>query len=631
MNLKFSLYWILMLFTYMVGSAQYHSIDGSVNNLLNPEWGSQGDQLSQITSNGFSDGISELGGLQRPNPRYISNQMFTQSDAIFDEQNHSDFVWVFGQFLDHDIILVENDNSQSLVIEIPDNDPVFISGGAPINMQRSAMMEGSGIDAPAKYANHVTAYIDGSGIYGSDMERAAWLRTFEGGKLKTSFGELLPWNTRSGEFNDPRDRAAPSMDDPMGLSPKHFIAGDVRANENPLLTTFHTLFVREHNRIAQNLAIQSPDMTDEELYFEARRWVIAYIQKITFYEWLPSMGVSLPAYRGYREDTRPQISNVFSAAAFRMGHTLINSNVLRLEAGGEEVPGGSIGLRDAFFNPLAISLVGGLEPYLRGMASQVQQKLDCKVVDDVRNFLFGVPEAGGMDLAAININRGRERGLPDFNTIRKDLGLPAIKSFEEISNDLETANHLEQIYASINDIDPWVGMLSEDYMPDAMFGSTIMNIIERQFQQLRDGDRYFFEVEDNFTQDEISDIKNTTFRDIIMRNTDIKIMQNNVFEAIIPEEINDGPDLEPVALNAAAYPNPTFDNTSIKVYSDEDVEAMITVFDNQGRKVLNFSVLLREGNNQIPLELAHMNGSMAYNVLIGKSEFEYSLVRVVKL
>lgn len=633
MNLKFSLYWILMLSTYMVGSAQYHSIDGSVNNLLNPEWGAQGDELAQITSNGFADGISELGGFLRPNPRYISNQMFAQSDAIFDEQNHSDFVWVFGQFLDHDIILVENDASRSLAIDIPENDPVFISGGAPITMQRSVMMTGTGtdIDAPAKYANHVTAYIDGSGIYGSDIERASWLRTFEGGRLKTSFGGLLPWNTNSGEFNDPRDRAAPFMEDPMKLSAKHFIAGDVRANENPLLTTFHTLFVREHNRICVNLAIGFPDMTDEALYLEARRWVIAYIQKITYYEWLPSMGVKLPSYRGYREEINPQVSNVFSAAAFRMGHTLINSNVLRLESGGEAVPGGSIGLRDAFFNPLAISLVGGVEPYIRGMASQVQQKLDCKVVDDVRNFLFGAPGEGGMDLAAININRGRERGLPDYNRIRKDLGLPAIKAYEEISNDVEIAKHLEQIYSSIDDIDPWVGMLSEDYMPDAMFGSTIMTVIEGQFQQLRDGDRFYFEVDDNFTQDEIEKIKKTTFRDIIMRNTDIKIMQENVFEAIIPEEINDGPELESIALNAVAFPNPTFDNTSIKVYSEEDAEVMISVYDNQGKRVLNFSSLLREGNNQIPLELASRSGGMAYNVVISKSEFEYTLVRVVKL
>jgi len=621
-----------MLSTFVVGSAQYRSIDGSLNNLSNPEWGSQGDQLKQITSNGFSDGISEAGGQLRPNPRYISNQMFAQSESIFDEQNHSDFVWVFGQFLDHDIIFVENDESRSLAIEIPDGDPFFTVGGPPIRMSRSAMIEGSGLDenTPAKYANHVTAFIDGSGVYGSDLERASWLRTYEGGKLKTSFGELLPWNTPDGNFGGPTDRTAPTMDNPDG-NKYYFVTGDVRANENPLLTTFHTLFVREHNHICDNLAIQFPDMTDEELYLEARRWVVAYIQKIAYYEWLPSMGIKLPEYKGYREEVNPQVSNVFSAAAFRMGHTLINSNVIRLESGGEEVPSGNISLKDAFFNPLAISLVGGIEPYLRGMASQVQQKLDCKVVDDVRNFLFSAPGTAGMDLAAININRGRERGLPDFNTIRKDLGLPGIKSFDEISSDAQTAEHLQKIYSSIDDIDPWVGMLSEDYMPDAMFGSTIMTVIDRQFQQLRDGDRFYFEVDDNFTDEEIEAIKNTTFREIIMRNTDIKIMQENVFEAIIPEEINDGPVLDPIALNAAAYPNPTFDNTAIKVYSDEDIEATISVFDNLGKRVLNFNTLLRVGNNQIPLELANRNGAMTYNVIISKSEFEYSIVRVVKL
>lgn len=631
MNLKFTFSWILLISTYVVGLSQFHSIDGSLNNPLNPEWGAQGDVLRQITSNGYGDGISSLSGTSRPNPRYISNKMFAQSELIFDEQNHSDFVWVFGQFLDHDIVFVRDDQAESLAIDIPDGDAFFAPGGSPIMMARSALMTGTGtsIDNPGRYANSVTAYIDGSGIYGSDLERANWLRTFEGGKLKTSFGDLLPWNTPTGEFGGPVDRQAPEMDNPKG-DKYMYVAGDARANENPLLLAFHTLFVREHNRICEDLAREHPDMTDEELYMEARRWVIAYVQKITYEDWLPAMGIQLVNYRGYREDVNPQVSNVFSAAAFRMGHTLINGNLIRLNAEGKDIPGGTISLRDAFFNPLAISLAGGIEPYLRGMASQVQQKMDLKVIDDVRNFLFGSPEAGGLDLAAININRGRERGLPDYNTIRKDLGLSSIKNFSEIASDVALTSHLQELYPSVDDIDPWVGMLAEDYMPGAMFGYTILTIIERQFQSLRDGDRFFYEAPGYFTESQLAKIQSTSFRDIIMRNTQIKIMQDNVFEAIIADQIVGGPQLEQVSLNAAAFPNPTFDATTIKVFADADLEISVTVYDNQGRRVMAFPAVLREGMNNIPLDISGSSGQMTYNVVLSKNEFEYSIVRVIK-
>ncbi len=632
MNLKFTLYWIFVGIPLVVVFGQYRSIDGTLNNLQNPEWGSLHHELMQITSNGYSDSISRGGGLERPNARWISNQMFAQDEPIFDEQNHSDFVWVFGQFVDHDVVLVENDTRELMKIEIPEDDPVF-SIDEPMYIFRSAGIENTGTspDNPRKYANAITAFVDASSVYGSDEERARWLRTLEDGKLKTSYGNLLPWNTKTGEFNSPRDPQAPFMDDPMGLSPKHFVAGDVRANENPLLTTFHTLFVREHNRVCDELKIKNPALTDEELYQEARRWVSAYLQRIVYYEWLPAMGVSLPEYKGYRDDVNPQITNVFSAAAYRLGHTLINSNVLRLKRGGDEIPGGNIGLRDAFFNPLAISLVGTIDPYIRGMGSQVQQKMDCKVIDDVRNFLFGSPGAGGLDLAAINIARARERGLPDYNTIRGDIGLPEIKNFLEISNDAFTAQELERIYGDVTNIDPWVGMLAEDYMPNAMFGNTIMVILEEQFQRLRDGDRFYFESDEAFTPEEIEKIKSTTLRDIIMRNTDIKIMQDNVFEATVPEDLVEGPVLEVSTISAAIYPNPSPGIPTLKVYVDEDTEVQINVFDNQGSRVLSFSRVLQEGNNQIPLDLMSETGSMAYNVLVSKSEFEYTIARVIKL
>ena len=335
---------LVLLFPGLGFSQDIRTIDGVQNNSSNPEWGAEGTELFQLTAPRFSDGISTVNGADRPNPRAISNRLFAQVDNIFDDKRLSDYVWVFGQFIDHEIILVENNHEEPLSISIPADDEVFIPGGVPIFMFRSVAFDGSGTssDNVRTYRNDLTAYIDASTVYGSTESREHWLRSFIDGKLKVSEGNLLPWNTLTGEFNDPTDSDAPFMDDAVGVGPKHFIAGDVRANENPLLATIHTLFVREHNRLATEIAAEHPDFDDEEIYQDARRRVGAYLQSIVYNEWLPAMGVNLAPYAGYREEVNAQISNVFSAAAFRMGHTLINSNIMRLDEEGAVLASGDI-------------------------------------------------------------------------------------------------------------------------------------------------------------------------------------------------------------------------------------------------------------------------------------------------
>jgi len=489
---------------------------------------------------------------------------------------------------------------------------------------------GTGEDNPRKYQNHVTAFVDGSAVYGSDIQRANWLRTFEGGKMKTSKGNLLPWNTLSGEFNDAVDPSAPGMEDATRSNQKLFIAGDVRANENPLLISIHTLFVREHNNICEQLAEQNPSMSDEELYQSARRKIGAYLQNITFNEWLPAMGVYMPLYSGYKPEINPQISNTFSAAAFRLGHTLINSDVIRMNDDGEEINQGNISLRDAFFNPLAINLAGGIEPYLRGMAQQESQELDSKLIDDLRNFLFPGRPFGSLDLAALNINRGRERGLPDFNSVRVELGLPELKSFQEFTQNDELASLLEEMYGEFDKIDPWVGMLAEKHIPDAMLGNTLMLIIERQFQALRDGDRYYFENDPAFSAEEVEEIKNTTFQKIIMRNADITTMQEQVFVAANRDDLPVGPEISRESLSAAAFPNPSDGSFLVKIYEEELTDITLQIFDAMGKQIMTETHTLREGDNFIPVNIPETAPTGFYNILIQKQPLGYTVLRVVK-
>lgn len=533
---------VLTIKAQSVDTDNYRTIDGTINNLEHTSWGAAGVNLIRFTDADYADGISAPAGPNRANPREISNALFAQENPINDPLNLSDFCWVWGQFIDHDIGLTDNSATEPAMIPVPSGDPWFDpleSGQVMIPMMRNKYDEQTGTDLnnPRQHPNEITAFIDGSTVYGSDEHRANWLRTFTGGKLKTSTGNLMPFNTLSGEMEDAVDGDAPEMADDVGQAERLFVGGDVRANENPLLTAFHTLFVREHNRQCDLLAAVHPEWSDEELYQYARKIVGALIQVVVYEEWLPAMGVHLPAYAGYQPDVDPGLLNVFTGAAYRLGHTLLNSQIQRIDNSGAILPQGNLLLREGFFNPAVVMESGGIDPLIKGMAIQVQQSMDPKVVNDVRNFLFGPPGAGGLDLAAININRGRERGLADFNTVRENFGLAPYQFFQQISSNAAVFTKLLSLYTSINDIDPWVGMLAEQRMPGALFGETIMEIMMYQFGTLRDGDRFYYENDPVLSQAEKNAIKNTSLHDIIMRNTGITLMQNNVFEAMPHTEI----------------------------------------------------------------------------------------------
>lgn len=612
------------------------SFNGSNNNISNPTWGAAHAELTRISKADYADGISEPKldmTNNRPNPRVISNTLFAQEATISNGLSLSDFTWAFGQFIDHDISLVENDPSENLTnIEIPSDD-LYFTPGSTIHMSRSIAAEGTGtdIDNPRQHTNEITSFIDASSVYGSDQERADWLRTFENGKLKTSPGNLLPWNTVTGNQNDEIDFNAPFMADDTRSLTRYFVAGDVRANENPLLLSFHVLFVREHNRLCDELASDHPAWNDERIYQRARKLVGGFIQEIVFNEWLPSMGVELPRYNGYKDNIDPSISNEFSAAAFRLGHTLINSDIIRMNNDGTEIPGGNISLRDAFFNPFVMVLSGGIDPFIKGMATQVQQEMDCKVVDDVRNFLFGAPGQGGLDLAAININRGRERGIPSFNQIRQDLGLPPVNSFYTLTHDQEVADLMEEVYGSIDHLDPWVGMVSEHHVgSDALFGELMMTILEEQFQVLRDGDRYYYEVDDELTEEQKEMVSTTTMRDIIMRNTNIDLMQDEVFRAMPHEMIAVGPAIQEFDLEASVYPNPTSGNeTTIKYYSDIDQNVNLDIVDYQGKLISSTILHAYPGDNFFHMALPSNMPRGLYNIRL-QTEFGYNILKLIK-
>lgn len=210
-----------------------------------------------------------------------------------------------------------------------------------------------------------------------------------------------------------------------------------------------------------------------------------------------------------------------------MGHTLLSPQLQRLDANNQSLPGGALSLAGSFFNPQAV-INDGIEPYLRGLARQRDQTYDCFIVDEVRNFLFGPPGAGGFDLAALNIQRGREHGLPSFNQVRIDYGLPRLKNFAQVHADPEIRRRLANAYESVDDIDPWVGGIAEKNVPGAIVGPTARAVIAEQFTRLRDGDRFWYES--YLPAEMVAMVNQQTLARVSRRNTDIRLeMQADAF------------------------------------------------------------------------------------------------------
>mmetsp|Transcript_10526 Transcript_10526/g.34614 ORF Transcript_10526/g.34614 Transcript_10526/m.34614 type:complete len:401 (+) Transcript_10526:624-1826(+) len=326
------------------------------------------------------------------------------------------------------------------------------------------------------------------------------LREGRDGLMRTSAGGLPPLESRNG---------------------LRFACGDERCNEHAALLAMHALWLREHNRLARELARADSDARvateelsgeerDERLFQSARRHLIATLQHITYTEFLPMLigsehlpGLvgSLPAYSGFDPSVNPGVSNEFATAAFRIGHTLVQETLLRLEPDGSESPFGHLNLNASFFlSPQRLLREGGVEPLLRGLLEQSALKVDLKVVDALRNQLFvsANPSAlddtvpGMFDLAARNIQRGRDHGLAKLNQFRAAYGLARAAAFADITSDPEVQERLAEAYpAGPDSVDAWVGGLAEDAAPGAAIGETFRAVIRDQFTRTRDGDAHF--------------------------------------------------------------------------------------------------------------------------------------------
>jgi len=489
------------------GVASY-SINGSGNNLADPSAGAVGTDETRIGPANFAPGTSDtpVGG---PDPRVISNTIMANDTNANDPGGRSAYIYAFGQFVDHDIDLNNDqvpDAANTLNIVVPQGDAYF-TPGFDISIIRGQIDPANG-DA----INSVTSYLDLSQVYGSDAAIAASLRNADG-TLKTSAGGNLP------------------------IVDGQFLGGDARAAENPDLTAINILFVREHNYWVGKLHAGNPALSGNQLYDMARAITTAEYQNIIYSEFLPSLlGSAAPgAYTGYNPAVSTAIFEEFSTAAYRFGHSIVSSNETKIANDGTVLQQQDL-IVAAGEAPDALAQYGGADALLRNLGQDFSQAAGVHITSDLLNLLDANPHDIG-DLGAIDIERERDLGIPTLNQTRVALGLQPDGSFAEITSNTTLAAELQAVYGNVDNVDLFVGGLAEDPSGGSMLGPTFTAIIAMQFDNLRAGDRLYFENQ-NFSPALMQQIENTTLSDLIERDTDSNIMQANAFVATIRHASN---------------------------------------------------------------------------------------------
>lgn len=481
----------------LLSGIKLRPIGGAQNDLVNPALdATPGSSEIRLGPQNFAPGTTD-GITPGPNARTVSNVISSGPQAETTDPTRSAWLYVFGQFVDHDLDLLTPDPSRPLSIPVPAGDPDLPDGTVIPTGGRA------NLDANGNIINAVAGYLDLSQIYGSDAATAASLRNADG-TLKTSAGNALP------------------------VVNGHFVAGDVRVEENPELVAVTTLFVREHNFQVARLAKAHPDWSGDQLYQAARAVTTAEYQNIVYSEFLPSLlgPGAVPAYHGYNPNVSAQVAMEFTTAAFRVGHSQISGQQQGIDNNGNVVFQES--LAQAFGNTPVQDKANGIDALIRNLSNDFSQQTDVYAVPELRNQLAAPPNF--IDLIAIDVERERDVGLGTLNQTREALGLAPYTSFSQITSDPTVQANLQQVYDTVDNVDLFIGGLAEDHLPGSTVGPTFQAIIARQFDNLQTGDRFFWQNQ-GFDARTSQMIASTTLSDIISRDAGTPDMQANAFIA----------------------------------------------------------------------------------------------------
>lgn len=445
----FVLFFKSKYFKIILFYCSFRSISGECNNARYPTRGAYDTAFSRVLPSVYDDNIYSIRrsvtGKELPNPRKIAEKFYTDvsplppaSGTVLGNVGSI----IFSQSIVHDFagqklkqteetgpgtrccapnrsinLQPELTSSACLPISVAKDDFFYSQHNVScLNFMRSQTVNKYDCTfRPAEQTNIVTHYIDGSHIYGSTEALASELRTKTGGLLQMSDDDILPTT------------------DAGGLR-----AGDGRALQTPQLAFYHSIYYREHNRIARQLAGLNPTWSDERLYQEARRVVIALIQHHTYDEFLPIfIGEAEAAANGllcrdsvhcdcYSDTIDGSVINEFTTGPGRIFHFFVPDNLILQNAAG------AVDLRriSTLFGQSGL-IRTNYDDIIRGMLFQPMKTNGFPF--ELLNHMFrtGATEAG-LDLLSMDIQRGRDHGLPPYLHFRTFCGLAAVTTFEAL-------------------------------------------------------------------------------------------------------------------------------------------------------------------------------------------------------
>uniref|UniRef100_A0A8C9U6M2 Myeloperoxidase-like n=1 Tax=Scleropages formosus TaxID=113540 RepID=A0A8C9U6M2_SCLFO len=557
--------------------SQYHTATGICNNLKNPRLGASNMPFVRWLPAQYEDGISQpLGwdtkkqhnGFLLPLVREVSNRILrTANKDVENDIQYSHLVTMFGQWIDHDLTFTPSSpsirsfsNGINCAQSCERTNPCFPMKVSLIPPQvkclptpRSAPSCGTGEGGymfgavnVRQQMNTLTAFLDVGQVYGSEDALSRNLRdlTNDGGLLRVNHRffdngrELLPFVNMTFNFCATRQKITGNKslkEVPCSL------AGDLRVDENTGLTSLHTLMLREHNRLARVLHQLNPHWESERLYQEARKIMVAYHQVITFRNYLKlivgpkHMHKHLGKYPGYNKNVDPSISNVFATAAYRFAHLTVQPIIFRLDDNYNEHPSfRSVMLHNTFFAPWRIIFEGGVDPVMRGLIGRPAKLNSQKHMmhDELRERLFEFSNSIALDLASLNMQRGRDHALPGYNAWRKFCGLSQPKTLEELAVVMQNktlAKELMKMYGTPDNIDVWLGGVAEPFVKGGRVGPLFACLIATQFQKIRQGDRLWWENNGVFSPAQRASLACVSMARIICDNTGITRVPKNPF------------------------------------------------------------------------------------------------------
>uniref|UniRef100_A0A8D2IIV4 Thyroid peroxidase n=1 Tax=Varanus komodoensis TaxID=61221 RepID=A0A8D2IIV4_VARKO len=552
-------------------TSKYRHITGACNNREHPRWGASNTALARWLPPAYEDGLSQPkgwnhgflhNGFPLPSVREVTRKIIEVSNEdVTEDELHSEIIIVWGQYIDHDLAFTpQSGNRLSFQGEVncqltcENQDPCFPiqpssctdtfstsmdcmpfyrSSPACTTGHQGVLLGNLSVLTPRQQINSLTSFLDASTVYGSTTTAEHKLRnlTSKEGLLRTN----MHYFDNGREYLPFVDKVpSPCAQDPKADKAERiecFTAGDTRSSEVISLAALHTLWLREHNRLARALKRLNPHWSSESVYQEARKIVGALHQIITLRDYIPKIigpdafNQYVGPYKGYNPTVNPTVANVFSTAAFRFAHAAIHPVIKRLNTQYQDDPNlPNLQLHEVFFTPWRLIKEGGLDPLLRGILAtpaklQVQDQL---LNEELTKKLFVPSTNGSLDLASLDLQRGRDHGLPGYNDWREFCDLPRLRTESDFITVMENRTVVRKImdlYRNPNNIDVWLGGIVESLLPNATTGPLFACIIGKQMKALRDGDRFWWESSNVFTEAQRRELGKYSLSRLICDNT----------------------------------------------------------------------------------------------------------------